>query len=153
MKQTLMILGFAALLVLGGAVYYGYSSKPAQPQNSQVIESPALLADSTPTPSVEATMTITETSVREFTIIGGNFKFTPNAMNVKKGDTVKVTFINEEGTHDFVLDEFQVRTKQIAAGQEESVQFVADKVGSFEFYCSVGKHRQMGMKGTLEVTE
>jgi uncharacterized cupredoxin-like copper-binding protein len=31
------------------------------------------------------------------------------------------------------------------------VQFVADKTGTFEFYCSVGNHRQMGMVGTLVV--
>ena len=91
--------------------------------------------------------------VREFTVKGTSFAFAPAEMAVKKGETVRVTFINEVGTHDWVIDEFNARTKVIGAGQSETIEFVADKTGSFEYYCSVGKHRQMGMKGTLTVTE
>jgi nitrosocyanin len=91
--------------------------------------------------------------VKEFTVTGGNFVFEPAVMTVKKGDLVKVTFKNDEGFHDFVIDEFAAATKQIQAGTEETIEFVADEVGSFEYYCSVGKHREMGMKGTLTVTE
>jgi plastocyanin len=90
---------------------------------------------------------------KEFTVTGGNFEFTPAAMTVKKGDTVRITFKNVEGFHDFVIDEFDVATKQIQGGAEEVVEFVADEAGSFEYYCSVGSHRAMGMKGTLTVTE
>jgi nitrite reductase (NO-forming) len=84
---------------------------------------------------------------------GGNFKFSPNKIEVKKGDTVEIVFKNTEGFHDFVIDEFNAKTSQIQAGKTETVTFVADKTGSFEYYCSVGTHRQMGMKGTLVVTE
>jgi plastocyanin len=86
-----------------------------------------------------------------FTVNGGNFYFKPNIIKVKQGDTVTVTFKNDEGFHDFVLNEFNVKTKQVSAGAEQVVTFVADKKGSFEYYCSVGTHRQMGMKGTLVV--
>ncbi len=98
-----------------------------------------------------ATAPTEEPSVKSFSVIGGNFSFTPNEMKVKKGDTVKVTFINNEGFHDWVLDEFNVRTPQIGEGKNASVEFVASKTGSFEYYCSVGSHRKMGMKGTLIV--
>jgi nitrosocyanin len=74
-------------------------------------------------------------------------------MTVKKGETVRITFVNKDGFHDFVLDEFGVKTEQIKGGTQEVVEFVADKAGTFEYYCSVGQHRQMGMKGTLTVTE
>jgi plastocyanin len=93
------------------------------------------------------------TNVKTFTVTGGNFEFTPASMTVKKGDTVRITFMNVEGFHDFVIDEFDVATKQIQGGAEEVVEFVADETGSFEYYCSVGSHRAMGMKGTLTVTE
>lgn len=92
-------------------------------------------------------------TIKSFNVSGGNFSFTPSTMTVKKGDTVRITFKNEEGFHDLKIDEFNVATKQIAAGAEETVEFVADKAGDFEYYCSVGKHRQMGMVGTLTVTE
>ena len=52
---------------------------------------------------------------------------------------------------DFKIDEFGVATKTIKGGEEELVEFVADKVGSFEYYCSIGTHRAMGMWGTLRI--
>lgn len=41
--------------------------------------------------------------------------------------------------------------KIIEGGQEDVIEFTPDKAGSFEYYCSVGKHREMGMKGMLTV--
>jgi plastocyanin len=101
-----------------------------------------------PTPP---TPTDTPSQVKEFTVHGGMFFFKPNEMRVKKGDTVKINFINDEGFHDWVIDEFNARTKQIQAGKSETIEFVADKAGTFEYYCSVGQHRQNGMKGNLIV--
>lgn len=92
-------------------------------------------------------------STQLFTVTGTNFAFAPSAMTVKKGDTVVITFKNGDGFHDFVIDELNVRTAQIQDGAQETVTFVADKAGTFEYYCSVGQHRAMGMKGTLTVTE
>ncbi len=102
---------------------------------------------------VGATIDLTDSSenVVEVTVTGRNMSFDPKEIKVKKGDTVRVTFKNAQGFHDFVIDEFKVKTEQISAGQEEVVEFVADKTGSFEYYCSVGSHRKMGMWGTLIV--
>jgi uncharacterized cupredoxin-like copper-binding protein len=53
-----------------------------------------------------------------------------------------------------VIDELNVATKQISEGGTDSVTFTvpASAAGkSFEFYCSVGNHRQMGMVGTVNV--
>jgi plastocyanin len=103
--------------------------------------------------SASATSDSSLVSVKEFTISGQNFSFTPNAITVKKGDKVKITFKNTDGFHDFVVDEFGAATKQTKAPTTEVLEFTADKVGSFEYYCSVGSHREMGMFGTLTVTE
>ncbi len=92
-------------------------------------------------------------SVSTFAVSAESFAFTPSAMTVKKGDTVRITLTNVEGFHDFVIDEFDVATSRLATGASEAIEFIADKAGTFEFYCSVGSHRQMGMKGTLTVTE
>lgn len=91
-------------------------------------------------------------ATKEFTVIGNNFAFDIKEMRVKKGDTVRITFKNAEGFHDWTLDEFDgAKTAQLQAGGEQTVTFVADKAGTFEYYCSVGKHRSMGMKGSLIV--
>lgn len=73
-------------------------------------------------------------------------------LRVKQGDTVRIEFVNEEGFHDFVVDEFAgAKTAQLQAGNSETIEFVADEKGTFEYYCSVGQHRANGMFGKLIV--
>lgn len=87
----------------------------------------------------------------EFTVTASNFKYDVKTIKVKKGDTVKIIFKNTEGFHDFKIDEFDVATNQIGAEEEDEVEFEATKSGTFEYYCSVGNHRKMGMVGKLVV--
>jgi len=82
---------------------------------------------------------------------GKNFEFSQKEIRVKEGDTVTINFTNESGTHNWTVDEFDARTQTIQGGSSASVTFVADKKGSFEYYCSVGQHRALGMVGTLIV--
>jgi plastocyanin len=108
----------------------------------------------TPTPSTPPTNTnggTTTPAVKSFTVSGKNFSMTPSSLSVNKGDTVKITFKNDGGFHDLVIDGYDVETPQIQTGQTATVEFIADKTGSFEYYCSVGTHRQQGMKGTFTV--
>lgn len=107
------------------------------------------------TREAETENTMTEENVKEFEVAGTDFKFNPDSMTVNKGDTVRVVFTNtdESMPHDWVIDEFNARTKQLQPGQSETIEFVADQSGEFEFYCSVGNHRAQGMVGTLTVNE
>lgn len=89
--------------------------------------------------------------VVEFTVIARNMSFSPRELRVREGDIVRITFENAQGYHNFVLDEFDIKTDEINAGESRVVEFVADKVGTFEFYCGVPSHRQMGMVGTFIV--
>ncbi len=90
--------------------------------------------------------------VKEFTIDNDHFSFKPSSLSVNKGDTVKITFRNTGGTHDLRIDEFTgAATRILSAGESQTITFVADKSGSFEYYCSVGNHRAQGMWGTLTV--
>lgn len=84
-------------------------------------------------------------------IEASNFKFVPDAIGVNAGDTVTVTFKNTQGLHDFTIDAFDVKSKVIKAGESEEITFVASKKGVFQFYCSIGQHKAMGMVGTLVV--
>lgn len=71
---------------------------------------------------------------------------------VQQGDTVNVTLCVTGGTHDWVVDEFDAATAVISAGGEcSTVEFVADQVGEFDYYCSVGNHRAEGMVGRFIV--
>lgn len=93
----------------------------------------------------------TTSITKEFTVEGVNFAFSLTEIKVNEGDTVRIKLINKEGFHDLVLDEFKVATQKLQVNQEETIEFVANKKGIFEYYCSVGTHRQMGMKGNLIV--
>ncbi|MFH7243958.1 MAG: hypothetical protein ACHWZW_14035 [Spirulina sp.] len=71
---------------------------------------------------------------------------------VQQGDAVEVTLCVTGGTHDWVVDEFDAATNVISVGDEcSTVEFVADQVGEFEYYCSVGNHRAEGMVGRFVV--
>lgn len=142
-----LVLGIVGLVVVVGGVLMLKNSKTetpspvTQPETGTVVEEPTVV----PAEGVMAGQT------KEFTVEGSPFKFTPKEIRVKKGDTVVVTFKNAQGTHDFAIDEFDVKTNQIGEGEEEEVEFVASKVGTFEYYCSVGNHRAQGMVGKLIV--
>lgn len=93
-------------------------------------------------------------SNNSFTITSSNYQFDVKEIRVKKGETVNITLVNSDGRHDWVLDGYDdVRTKTLLSGEQDTVEFVADKAGTFEFYCSVESHRQMGMVGKLIVEE
>ncbi len=107
----------------------------------------AILEDGT----ISADVSTSVGTVKTFTVSGGNYFFSPKTLTVNKGDTVKIVFTNSGGVHDFRIDAFNVATKQIKNGETDTITFVADKSGTFEYYCSVGNHRAMGMVGTLTV--
>lgn len=86
-----------------------------------------------------------------FTILGNNFAFNQKEIRVKQGDTVTINLTSTNGFHDFVLDEFNASTDKVKTGETSSVTFVADKTGTFEYYCSIGSHRANGMVGKLVV--
>ena len=129
--------------VIGGGAWYMTRSQrikietPEIQQVNQVAEEVVATKDSG--------------KIVEVTVEGSNYKFIPNVINTKKGDTVILIFKSTGAIHNLVIDEFGVETNKIGDGEEEEMEFVADKAGTFEFYCSVANHRAMGMTGKLTV--
>lgn len=93
------------------------------------------------------------TTKRVVALTAANFKFGASEITVKKGDRVRIELKVVDGFHDWVVDEFNAKTAQVKAGEKTTVEFVAEKAGTFEYYCSVGQHRANGMVGKLIVTE
>jgi plastocyanin len=139
MSKTTWTIIIIILLALGAWFWF------SGPSEAPTVPTPV----TTGTP--DGSFTTLPASVKEFTVTGKNFSFEPKTLTVNNGDTVKITFKNVEGFHDLKIDEFNAATKQLQANKEETITFVANKTGSFEYYCSVGTHRQMGMKGALIV--
>lgn len=160
----------AALIVVGaGCAPTEQAVSPEQPRDDAAVQavSPeqprddAMVKDiAVPVPNASALAAqlsdteVTEDAggeVRTFVVVGNNYSFSLTEIKVKIGDRVRIVFQNVEGFHDWKLDEFNAATKQIEAGQEETIEFTPDMTGTFEYYCSVGRHREMGMKGNLIV--
>lgn len=98
---------------------------------------------------------VKEFAMQSFTeIIDGKYypKFSQKEITVNKGDLVRIKITNTNGAHDFKIDEFGVYA-DTPLDQEVVVEFVADKAGSFEYYCTKPGHRENGQWGTLNVLE
>ena len=96
-------------------------------------------------------LTDSNAAVKEITVENDGLSFVQNEIRVNEGDRVRLTFVNTGGFHDWVIDEFDAATSQYSGGQSETIEFTADRAGTFEFYCSVGNHRARGMWGTFIV--
>lgn len=156
-KNAVIGLIVVLLLVGGGFAYYQSTQTKAPesptPATQDTMQNKSMMKEETsPTSEAASDSAMSEeNNVKKFVIENAGMSFKTKQLTVNKGDTVQVTFKNTGGFHDFVIDEFNAKTKQLPAGQQETIEFVADQAGDFEFYCSVGNHRQMGMKGTLTV--
>ncbi len=89
----------------------------------------------------------------EISVEAGSFYYKPNLIRVKKGEKVKLILNSVSMMHDFNIDELGVKVPITKSGSTSTVEFTPNQVGEFEFYCSVGQHRQNGQVGKLIVTE
>ncbi len=94
-----------------------------------------------------------EEIVREFVVEArDDFSFSLSSIEVEQGDVVRIMFTNTgDMPHDLVIENLGVATSILQNGQTEVLEFTAQESGEFEYYCSVGQHRENGMVGTLIV--
>ncbi len=149
-----VLIGLLVLVLVGAGGYTFMQKKNSGGMTGNMMDTkPTQEAESMEKTSAVTGAMTNDSKTVSFTVEGGKFYFKPNTITVKKGATVTIVFNNKEGLHDWVVDEFNARTKQIKDGETDKVTFVADKVGTFEYYCSVMQHRSMGMVGKLIVEE
>jgi len=80
-----------------------------------------------------------------------NFGFEPNEITVNEGEKIRLVVENTQNIrHTFTLPEFGIDEK-LGSSQTVTIDFIADKSGTFEFFCTVLGHRPAGMEGSLEV--
>ena len=90
-------------------------------------------------------------TVKEFTMTAKQWSFVPSTITVNKGDTVRLNITSTDVKHGIKISAFNV-SADLNPGQSTTVEFVADKTGSFSYFCSVFCGSGHGsMKGTLIV--
>lgn len=149
-KSSSTPLIMALVIILLGSYYY-LNQKPSSEMSMPTSSTTPAVVEASPA-SMPA-IAVMEGDTKVFTLEGGSFYYKPNLIEVKKGDKVKVIVNSVSMMHDFVIDELKVKSELAKSGSNTTVEFVADQLGSFEFYCSVGQHRAQGMVGTLIVTD
>ena len=89
-------------------------------------------------------------TVREFTVRGDQYAYSPGRIEVQKDDVVKITFTAVDMPHSFTMDGPYRIAKRAGAGQTVTFEFRA--TGSERFYCNLTQDdRCKGMHGELVV--
>ena len=84
--------------------------------------------------SMEKTTTSGET--KEFTMTAKKWEFEPSTITVNNGDRVKLVINSVDVRHGMAIPEFNVN-EILEPGEINTIEFVADKTGTFDFFCSV----------------
>lgn len=137
-KKIGLVVAALSLLAIGYLVFINRSTTNTTPPATQSINPPS------------ATSSGTSQEVKEVEVTGSEFKFNPAQISLQAGEKVKVIFKNTgEARHDFVIEGLNIRTKIIAPGTSDTVEFTAPDTSTYTFYCSVPGHREAGMEGKL----
>ncbi|MBM3750094.1 MAG: hypothetical protein FJW21_02770 [Acidimicrobiia bacterium] len=74
-------------------------------------------------------------------------------IHVGQDDLVRITLTSADIPHSFTLPDYRIQ-KRVEPGKDVVFEFRAEKVGRFEFHCSLTNDncRERGMVGTLIVT-
>ena len=90
--------------------------------------------------------------VRTVDVIASRFKFEPSIIPVAQGERIRLRLRSADRDHHFAIKAFRVKALIPKTGEAVTVDFVADRTGTFEFtcaeYCGTG---HSGMKGKLVV--
>lgn len=134
--------------------------QPVETSDNQVETSIDTVEDSATGSTVEVHTSQTQTSTGGTTtseqstaieIEASNYAFSIDKITASEGTALLLTITSTQGTHDFVIEELGVSSGMLPVGEPVQINVPTDRPGTYEFYCSVGNHREMGMKGTLVI--
>jgi cytochrome c oxidase subunit 2 len=90
--------------------------------------------------------------IKAFDVTASQFQFEPLTITVVEGDRVRLRLRSADRTHGIGIKAFRVKTLIPKTGEIVTVEFVADRAGTFDIvcseYCGAG---HSAMKGRLVV--
>ena len=141
MKKILLVLAVLALFLLGacskqnpadfvggGSVIPPDKAPPAPEENSAISQQETSPEASQPELPLE--------DVKEFKITAKQFSFEPGTIEVNKGDKVRLIVTSVDVPHGFSIREYNIN-ERLDVGKPVTIEFTADKEGSFTTFCSV----------------
>jgi cytochrome c oxidase subunit 2 len=90
--------------------------------------------------------------IKTIDVTASRFQFEPATISVSQGDNVRLRLHSADRSHAFAIKAFRVKALIPNGGETITVEFIADRAGTFAFtcseYCGTGHSR---MKGKLLV--
>jgi len=107
---------------------------------------------------VVATAGVIAQAKRDVSVTAVKYQFKVSGSNraeiqVAHDDLVRITLTSDDIPHSFTLPDYRIQ-KRVEPGREVTFEFRAEKVGRFEFHCSLTNDncRERGMVGVLIVS-
>ncbi|MCH8945618.1 MAG: cupredoxin domain-containing protein [Nanoarchaeota archaeon] len=153
-KGNVFIIAILVLAVLVGGFFLFNNPSDSSSNNGEgivVVEKSGSQDTNTQKEEPSSPETEKVPEIKEFNIIAKRWDFSPSTITVNEGDTVILNIESIDVTHGFAISEFGV-SEQLVSGNTVKVEFIADKKGTFSFFCNVfcGSGHS-SMRGTLVV--
>lgn len=105
--------------------------------------------ESTPTASPQASPSATPAAIGSITVEAQDISYSVTEIKGPADTDVAITLVNKGVLeHDLVIDDLELATELLRPGQEDTI-VVNAPAGTYEYYCTVAGHKQLGMVGTL----
>jgi cytochrome c oxidase subunit II len=92
----------------------------------RIIDLPHAAGAAQPTPG----------GTRNFSISARRYAFTPNRIEVVQGDLVTLELKTDDIAHSLTIDDYRI-AKRISPGRPVTLEFRAERAGTFPFYCNL----------------
>ena len=144
MKQHInrQLTTWLAAAMLGIGLMIAGCGRPGAPASDQNLQS----GDMSPSGALKNGVRVVEVKARRY-------EFDPGTIVVKQGEKVRLEVTSEDVDHGISIPGYDI-DQELPPKKTETIEFTADKAGTFPFHCSVycgGGHSKMVVR--LVVTE
>ena len=139
------LIGLMVLLAVGGYFYFGKTSysPPATPNQSSenLATPPAAPSGRQETPAASA--------AREIKVSMVKLRFDPSTVTVKAGEKIKLN-LSSDVSHTYTIDKLGINFA-LEGGETKSFDLAVAEKGTYDVYCAIPGHKEVGMVGKLVV--
>ncbi len=146
-NKTILIVVIIVVIIGAAAGIYFFTQGDDESTNTNMNTSQV-----NTTTSASPVNSDSDVSVVDYAIEMDEYSYSPASIQVESGETIQIKLTNTGNmVHDFVIDELNVNSGLLSPGEEKTITITGSDAGSYSFYCSVGRHRQLGMEGVITV--